>query len=78
MIVGFILDYYRLTAEKRLMFWGTNYTGRNSTNIESELRTVTLLRLACFITGSARRLIYRKSNHGFSSEAIQRVEHQAF
>ncbi len=35
----FVLDYYRLTADMRLMFGGgTNYSGRNSTNIEAELR----------------------------------------
>jgi glycine/D-amino acid oxidase-like deaminating enzyme len=35
----FVLDYYRLTADKRLMFGGgTNYSGRDSKSVASELR----------------------------------------
>ncbi|WP_224824793.1 FAD-binding oxidoreductase [Cognatishimia sp. MH4019] len=35
----FVLDYYRLTADKRLMFGGgTNYSGRNTTDVEAQLR----------------------------------------
>lgn len=35
----FILDYYRLTADNRLMFGGgTNYSGRDSQDIGAELR----------------------------------------
>ncbi|MGB7335054.1 MAG: FAD-binding oxidoreductase, partial [Salaquimonas sp.] len=35
----FILDYYRLTADKRLLFGGgTNYSGRNTGDIDAELR----------------------------------------
>jgi len=35
----FVLDYYRLTADKRLLFGGgTNYSGKPSKNIEAELR----------------------------------------
>jgi len=35
----FVLDYYRLTADKRLLFGGgTNYSGRNTKNIGAELR----------------------------------------
>ncbi len=35
----FVLDYYRLTADKRLLFGGgTNYSGVNTKNIEAELR----------------------------------------
>ncbi|KIT15193.1 NAD(P)/FAD-dependent oxidoreductase [Jannaschia aquimarina] len=35
----FVLDYYRLTADRRLMFGGgTNYSGRDSPDIEAELR----------------------------------------
>ena len=35
----FVLDYYRLTADKRLMFGGgTNYSGRDSKSIGEELR----------------------------------------
>ncbi len=35
----FVLDYYRLTADKRLLFGGgANYSGRESRNIEAELR----------------------------------------
>ncbi len=35
----FVLDYYRLTADKRLLFGGgTDYSGRQSKNIEAELR----------------------------------------
>jgi len=35
----FVLDYYRLTADKRLMFGGgTNYSGRDSKSIGAELR----------------------------------------
>lgn len=35
----FVLDYYRLTADRRLLFGsGTNYTGRASTNIADILR----------------------------------------
>ncbi|NRD73769.1 FAD-binding oxidoreductase [Shewanella sp. VB17] len=34
-----VLDYFRITADHRLMFGGgTNYSGRDSTNITSELR----------------------------------------
>jgi glycine/D-amino acid oxidase-like deaminating enzyme len=34
-----VLDYYRLTADKRLMFGGgTNYSGRDSKSVASELR----------------------------------------
>ncbi|WP_136069086.1 NAD(P)/FAD-dependent oxidoreductase [Modicisalibacter radicis] len=35
----FVLDYYRLTADKRLLFGGgANYSGRDSEDIASELR----------------------------------------
>lgn len=35
----FVLDYYRLTADKRLLFGGgTNYSGRDSADIGAELR----------------------------------------
>ncbi|ACJ28607.1 FAD dependent oxidoreductase [Shewanella piezotolerans WP3] len=35
----FVLDYYRLTADNRLMFGGgTNYSGRDSKNVANELR----------------------------------------
>nr|WP_223296283.1 FAD-binding oxidoreductase [Shewanella halifaxensis] len=35
----FVLDYYRLTADNRLMFGGgTNYSGRDSKNVALELR----------------------------------------
>lgn len=35
----FVLDYYRLTADKRLMFGGgTNYSGRDSASVARELR----------------------------------------
>ncbi|WP_380058176.1 NAD(P)/FAD-dependent oxidoreductase [Falsihalocynthiibacter sp. SS001] len=35
----FVLDYYRLTADNRLMFGGgTNYSGRDSQDIAAELR----------------------------------------
>lgn len=35
----FILDYHRLTADRRLIFGGgTNYSGRDSSDIRSELR----------------------------------------
>ena len=35
----FVLDYYRLTADKRLMFGGgTNYSGRSSPDVAAELR----------------------------------------
>jgi gamma-glutamylputrescine oxidase len=35
----FVLDYYRLTADKRLMFGGgTNYSGRDSKRVAEELR----------------------------------------
>lgn len=35
----FVLDYYRLTADKRLLFGGgANYSGKPSRDIESELR----------------------------------------
>jgi glycine/D-amino acid oxidase-like deaminating enzyme len=35
----FVLDYYRLTADNRLLFGGgANYSGRESRNIERELR----------------------------------------
>jgi glycine/D-amino acid oxidase-like deaminating enzyme len=35
----FVLDYYRLTADKRLLFGGgANYSGRNSEDIAAELR----------------------------------------
>ncbi|MGY0398878.1 MAG: NAD(P)/FAD-dependent oxidoreductase [Ostreibacterium sp.] len=35
----FVLDYYRLTADKRLMFGGgSHYSGREFSDIESELR----------------------------------------
>ncbi|MGH8436495.1 MAG: NAD(P)/FAD-dependent oxidoreductase [Pseudomonas sp.] len=35
----FVLDYYRMTADKRLLFGGgANYSGRDSRNIEAELR----------------------------------------
>ena len=35
----FVLDYYRLTADRRLLFGsGTNYTGRESDSVERELR----------------------------------------
>lgn len=35
----FVLDYYRMTADHRLLFGGgTNYSGRDSTDIEAELR----------------------------------------
>lgn len=35
----FVLDYYRMTADNRLMFGGgTNYSGRDSTDIAAELR----------------------------------------
>lgn len=35
----FVLDYFRITADNRLMFGGgTNYSGRDSTNLSSELR----------------------------------------
>ena len=35
----FVLDYYRLTADKRLLFGGgANYSGRESRDIEAELR----------------------------------------
>ena len=35
----FVLDYYRLTADKRLLFGGgANYSGRDSQDIASELR----------------------------------------
>ena len=35
----FVLDYYRLTADKRLLFGGgANYSGRDSRDIEGELR----------------------------------------
>jgi gamma-glutamylputrescine oxidase len=35
----FVLDYYRLTADKRLMFGGgTNYSGRDSQRVGEELR----------------------------------------
>ena len=35
----FVLDYYRLTNDKRLLFGGgTNYSGRDSVNIDAELR----------------------------------------
>ena len=35
----FVLDYYRLTADKRLLFGGgANYSGRESRDIDAELR----------------------------------------
>ena len=35
----FVLDYYRLTADKRVMFGGgTNYSGRDSQDVARELR----------------------------------------
>ena len=35
----FVLDYYRLTADKRLLFGGgANYSGKDSRDIEGELR----------------------------------------
>ncbi|AQS35724.1 glycine/D-amino acid oxidase, deaminating [Shewanella psychrophila] len=35
----FVLDYYRMTADNRLMFGGgTNYSGRDSKNLAAELR----------------------------------------
>lgn len=35
----FVLDYYRLTADKRLMFGGgTNYSGKDSKSVAAELR----------------------------------------
>lgn len=35
----FVLDYHRLSADRRLIFGGgTNYSGRDSANIEAELR----------------------------------------
>ena len=35
----FVLDYYRLTADKRLLFGGgANYSGKESRDIEAELR----------------------------------------
>ncbi|MDZ3992130.1 FAD-binding oxidoreductase [Pseudomonas sp. Teo4] len=35
----FVLDYYRFTADKRLLFGGgANYSGKDSRNIENELR----------------------------------------
>src|SRR5699024_2482268 len=35
----FVLDYYRLTADKRLLFGGgANYSGRDSADIAAELR----------------------------------------
>lgn len=35
----FVLDYYRLTADKRLLFGGgANYSGRDAANVEAELR----------------------------------------
>lgn len=35
----FVLDYYRLTADRRLMFGGgTNYSGRDSADVAAELR----------------------------------------
>lgn len=35
----FVLDYYRMTADNRLMFGGgTNYSGRDSKNVAQELR----------------------------------------
>lgn len=35
----FVLDYYRLTADKRLMFGGgTNYSGRNPKSVSGELK----------------------------------------
>ncbi|QRM57665.1 FAD-binding oxidoreductase [Sinorhizobium sp. BG8] len=35
----FVLDYYRLTADKRLLFGsGTNYTGKETRNIEDVMR----------------------------------------
>lgn len=35
----FVLDYYRMTADKRLLFGGgTNYSGRDSRDIAAELR----------------------------------------
>lgn len=35
----FVLDYYRLTADKRLMFGGgTNYSGKDSDSVSAELR----------------------------------------
>ncbi|CAN7488740.1 FAD-binding oxidoreductase [Rhizobium sp. LjRoot30] len=35
----FVLDYYRLTADKRLLFGsGTNYTGRESANVAEAMR----------------------------------------
>ncbi|MGL4939457.1 NAD(P)/FAD-dependent oxidoreductase [Shewanella sp.] len=35
----FVLDYYRLTADKRLMFGGgTNYSGRDPKNVAAELQ----------------------------------------
>jgi len=35
----FVLDYYRLTADKRLMFGGgTNYSGKDSKSVSAELR----------------------------------------
>ncbi|GAA6154219.1 NAD(P)/FAD-dependent oxidoreductase [Pseudoteredinibacter isoporae] len=35
----FVLDYYRLTADKRLMFGGgTNYSGKDSASVATELR----------------------------------------
>lgn len=35
----FVLDYYRLTADNRLMFGGgTNYSGRDPKNVAAELR----------------------------------------
>jgi glycine/D-amino acid oxidase-like deaminating enzyme len=35
----FVLDYYRMTADKRLLFGGgTNYSGRDSRDIAGELR----------------------------------------
>ncbi|MGS0729176.1 NAD(P)/FAD-dependent oxidoreductase, partial [Shewanella sp. 0m-11] len=35
----FVLDYYRLTADNRLMFGGgTNYSGRDSKHVAAELR----------------------------------------
>src|SRR5699024_9919944 len=35
----FVLDYYRLTADKRLLFGGgANYSGKNSSNLIDQLR----------------------------------------
>ena len=35
----FVLDYYRLTADKRLLFGGgANYSGKESRDIAAELR----------------------------------------